>query len=371
MVLEFFPQSFDRVEFWAVGRNVVDEQAPLGPTFHRRPEGPAGVAGRVVQDYHGSLVDGLAKIVEHFDDGLRVDVALVEVGLGCTVLVLEAQRLHRRAVRAGDWHIGAFTNRKLKRDATLTYFPLAPGVPDWLSPAVSVHSGDWKLIRIFHGGENGRHRYKLFNLKDDIGEEHNLTDQMPERVQQLDPLIEQHLVETQVVRPLPNPNFDPSKYDESAEGKANLKGGSDKQKTQEAKPLGKLIAGRQPGGTCTLSVAGGVLRVESTGGDPLLSYQLPNAVTENSLTLHLKMKSNSSGQGQIFWKQGRQPFAAQRNKFFDVKHDGNEHEYEIEIASQEPVQEVRIDPSRGSGTIEIMDIQLTDNEGEVIHQWKF
>ena len=27
--------------------------------------------------------------------------------------------------------------------------------PDWLPPSISVHSGDWKLIRIFHGGENG------------------------------------------------------------------------------------------------------------------------------------------------------------------------------------------------------------------------
>lgn len=32
-------------------------------------------------------------------------------------------------------------------------------LPDWLPPAVSVHRGDWKLIRLFHGGEKGGHRY--------------------------------------------------------------------------------------------------------------------------------------------------------------------------------------------------------------------
>ena len=46
--------------------------------------------------------------------------------------------------------------------------------------------GDWKLIRIFHGGENGQHRWKLFNLRDDIGEQHDLADEFPARVQELD-----------------------------------------------------------------------------------------------------------------------------------------------------------------------------------------
>ena len=86
-------------------------------------------------------------------------------------------------------------------------------MPDWLPPSVTVHHGDWKLIRIFHGGEDGEHRYKLFNLREDIGEKNNLAGEFPSRVKQLDALIEQHLVDTQAVRPLPNPNFDPSKYD--------------------------------------------------------------------------------------------------------------------------------------------------------------
>ncbi|MEL6105599.1 MAG: sulfatase, partial [Planctomycetota bacterium] len=120
----------------------------------------------------------------------------------------------------------AFQGKPLGREAIFTYFPHAPGVPDWLPPAVSVHSGDWKLIRIFHGGENGRHRYKLFNLNDDIGEQTNLAGKEAERVEQLDQLIETHLVETTAVRPLANPKFDPSKYDPEREGRAELKGGA-------------------------------------------------------------------------------------------------------------------------------------------------
>ncbi len=38
------------------------------------------------------------------------------------------------------------------------YFPHNPPAPDWLPPSVVVHEGDWKL----------------YNLREDIGEKNNL-----------------------------------------------------------------------------------------------------------------------------------------------------------------------------------------------------
>ncbi len=92
--------------------------------------------------------------------------------------------------------VPALQGKRLDREGIFTYFPHSPGVPDWLPPAVSVHSGDWKLIRIFYGGENGQHRWKLFNLRDDLGEQHDLASKFPERVQELDALIEAFLADT-------------------------------------------------------------------------------------------------------------------------------------------------------------------------------
>ena len=106
----------------------------------------------------------------------------------------------------------------LDREAIFTYFPHDPPVPDWLPPSVSVHQGDWKLIRIFHGGENGAHRWKLFNLADDIGESNDLSAKQPERVEAMDALIESFLKDTNAVVPVANPDFDPAKYDPSKEG---------------------------------------------------------------------------------------------------------------------------------------------------------
>ena len=112
----------------------------------------------------------------------------------------------------------ALQGSELARDGVFQYFPHDPAVPDWLPPAVSVHRGDWKLIRIFHGGENGAHRYLLFNLRDDLSEKNNLAAQKPELVSELDALITRFLADTKAVVPVPNPAFDPTKYHPELEG---------------------------------------------------------------------------------------------------------------------------------------------------------
>jgi arylsulfatase A-like enzyme len=92
------------------------------------------------------------------------------------------------------------------------YNKIEAPVPDWLSPSISIHSGDWKLIRIFHGGDNGVHDYRLYNLAEDIGEKNNLVAEQPDRLKTLDTMIENYLKEAKTVVPQPNPNFDPKLY---------------------------------------------------------------------------------------------------------------------------------------------------------------
>jgi arylsulfatase A-like enzyme len=107
----------------------------------------------------------------------------------------------------------------MAREALFQYFPHEPAVPDWLPPSVSIHQGDWKLIRIFHGGENGEHRYLLFNLKEDLSESQNLAAERRDKVQELDQLITEFLQKTNAVLPQPNPQFDPTTYRAELEGK--------------------------------------------------------------------------------------------------------------------------------------------------------
>ena len=134
----------------------------------------------------------------------------------------------------------ALRGGELSRDAIFTYFPHAPGVPDWLPPNVAVHAGDWKLIRLFHHGEDGAHAYRLYHLKDDLGETKDLASRHPDKVRELDGLIEGHLVDTRAVRPQPNPRFDVSQFDPESIGvqKGGLKIPGPK-KPAPPKPKGK------------------------------------------------------------------------------------------------------------------------------------
>lgn len=106
----------------------------------------------------------------------------------------------------------ALSGKKFDRKPMFTYFPHAPKVPDWLPGAVAVSEGDWKLIRLFYQGENGKHDYMLYNLKEDLGEKNNLAAKFPKRVKQMDLLIENYLTDAKTLIPVPNPAFDPSKY---------------------------------------------------------------------------------------------------------------------------------------------------------------
>ncbi len=122
--------------------------------------------------------------------------------------------------------------------AIFTYFPHYPPVPDWLPPSIAVHTGDWKLIRLFHQGENGAHDYLLYNLRTDIGEAHDLSRTHPDKVRELDGLIQQHLVQTKAVVPQPNPAFALAQYKPEQVGQqpGGLKiGGDGKEKSAPAK----------------------------------------------------------------------------------------------------------------------------------------
>ena len=92
---------------------------------------------------------------------------------------------------------------ELRRDAYFTWFP-------HLVPGVSVRQGDWKLIRRF---EERADRYEgtreLFNLTDDLGETKNLAAAMPEKVKELDALLDAFVRDTGALYPKPNPDYQP------------------------------------------------------------------------------------------------------------------------------------------------------------------
>lgn len=67
------------------------------------------------------------------------------------------------------------------------------------APSGAVREGDWKLIEWY---EDGSH--ELFNVREDIGEEHNLAAEHPEKVQELAAKLAAWRKETGALMPTPN-----------------------------------------------------------------------------------------------------------------------------------------------------------------------
>jgi len=101
--------------------------------------------------------------------------------------------------------------KTLKRKAIFWHFPAYleanygfPGV--WrTTPAGAVRCGGWKLIEFFEDS-----RLELYNLKNDIGEKHNLAQKMPRKTKQLHDLLKSW--RSSVNAPVPtelNPKYNP------------------------------------------------------------------------------------------------------------------------------------------------------------------
>ena len=72
-------------------------------------------------------------------------------------------------------------------------------------PAGAIRSGDYKLLEYF---EN--YSVQLFNLREDIGEQHNLAEAMPEKVAELRGKLRAWRKEVDAQMNQLNPDYDPN-----------------------------------------------------------------------------------------------------------------------------------------------------------------
>jgi hypothetical protein len=79
------------------------------------------------------------------------------------------------------------------------------------------------------------------------------------------------------------------------------------------------------------------------------------------------MKSDSSGTGTVYYNK---PAAAVRTVAFPVIHDGKVHEYKVAVPV-ETLDALRLDPSRGAGTMEIDWIRIFNDSDQMVQEWDF
>ena len=235
----------------------------------------------------------------------------------------------------------------LKREAIFCHVPHLVSAPTGVlgQPATWVRQGDWKLIRFYATGEGFPNQYELYNLREDIGETNNLAPKMPQKVRQLDALIDGFVGNTGALLPRKNPTYDPA-----------------------ALPLAD---GWKASRDCKMLQGEDVLRVEAFAGDPFIwTTEVPTA--QGELVAHFRMRSTSKGTGQFFWADAKtRNFGPTVRLNFEPIHDGEWHEYAVEFTTNGPLRQFRIDPSTAPGTLHFDWVRLCGKDGDTLKEWQF
>jgi arylsulfatase A-like enzyme len=96
-------------------------------------------------------------------------------------------------------HLKSNGTKPLDREAIFWHFPHYRGN---IVPYSIIRAGGWKLIKRYEGKT-----FELFNLKADLPEKNDLSENMPEKVKELDAKLERWLRATGAKLPRPNPDY--------------------------------------------------------------------------------------------------------------------------------------------------------------------
>jgi len=122
------------------------------------------------------------------------------------VLEMTGQKLRADDHKDGVSYVPALMGEPFDRGPILSdfthYVPATMNIPN-----TSLRDGDWKLYRFWFDGPEQTHRYKLYNLKDDIGEAQSLATTHPERVAEMAAVMDSFYAKTGSLVPYANTNY--------------------------------------------------------------------------------------------------------------------------------------------------------------------
>ncbi|WP_025763738.1 sulfatase [Dyadobacter tibetensis] len=135
--------------------------------------------------------------------GSVTDQYVVSTDFYPTLLEMAGLPLKPEQHQDGKSMVPLLKGKKLDRGAVFWHYPHYGNQGG--SPGSSVRLGDWKLIQWFEEGRG----IELYNLKEDLGENNNLAQANPEKVRELQILLDNWRKETQARYPSKNPNAKP------------------------------------------------------------------------------------------------------------------------------------------------------------------
>jgi len=323
-----------------------------GGNMYNLVDGTTATSNAPFRGGKGSIYEGGVRVPAAFiwphviQGGTHSEALFQSEDLYATILEMVGVPLPPNQALDSISAVPVFKGGPPQREAVYTFFPHGPTVPDHLPPSASVRQGDWKLIRIFYDSSDQSHRYELYNLRDDVGERVNLAGQYPERVQQMDQMIEAFLNDTNAALPQLNPNYDPDFTYQSGGWQG----------------VGYVhVEGKDAG-----------LQVRSFGEDPMRIQTAGLDLVPGDYALEFKLRSlSASGSGQVAWAETSNAFDEANTREFNVIDDGLWHEYRLELQFSETVGALRMMPASTQGVVHIEWIRLKDSNDMLVTEWEF
>ena len=312
--------------------------------------------------------------------GSRSDVRIQSNDLYPTILrMLNVERPEDHVIDGVDF-AKALRGEDFDRGPMFTHVPGHGNTPQWLPPSTSIHHGDWKLIRTYHYGEDGEHQYRLYNLREDIGENHNLASAHPDRVKAMDRLIEDYIAEAKVVVPLPNPKFDAAKFDPSKIGvqagglkmppskNKQPKGGSAKPTTtvNKAPMLGWIAK------NAAATVEGDFLRLTPNGRQAFIANAKVRA--NGPAEIRMRIRTQADGKAQLQWRiEGQKlfPKTGQTKSFAVVGGDWRELKVSLPVEGRLVHVRLFLPPQKNAVEIDWIEVGSKGKDAEDPRRWNF
>ncbi len=172
-------------------------------------DGPIVTTNAPLRDEKGTLYEGgirdplIVRWPGVVRPGTLCETPVTSVDFYPTLLDISGSARPPRQVLDGQSLIPLLRQKGLFRDRALYWH-----YPHYhhSSPAGAIREGDWKLIEFYENGVT-----QLFNLRDDIGEQADLSAKFPQKALVLHIKLAQWRESVNAAMPQPNPDFDPAR----------------------------------------------------------------------------------------------------------------------------------------------------------------
>jgi arylsulfatase len=120
-----------------------------------------------------------------------------------------------------------------------------------------------------------------------------------------------------------------------------------------------------------LTIKDGMLQLEFTGDDPGIAMDLRSEkLPAGPYRLTFRLLGGSPGGGDVFYTTDPKTTLPQGERLsFEIRADGNWHDVDIKLPTDQRLQQLRIDVSHGTGKASIADLLLKNETGLVISSW--